>query len=147
MPRYLTIEELLERRRNEQLLHLANDGAGGLDTDRLVQAIGDAEGEVTSWLSSRYGDRLPTAPADASDELKRLVADLVPYHLSKGAAVMPEQIVEEHRAVVSQLRAVAQGVAVLDLPSKPAVDSSRPVITSLRPASDANLTLAKLEDW
>jgi phage gp36-like protein len=147
MPRYLTRPELLARRRQEQLAHLARGEDGQLDVDRIDQAIDAAEGEVTSWLGPRYGDDLPTVPAAASEALKTYTADLVPYHLAKGSAAVPEQVLLEYRETRSMLRAIALGTAVLDLPAKPATDSSRPVVAALRPASDAGLTLDTLRDW
>lgn len=147
MSRYLTQPELLDRRRREQLLRLAKADAGGLDDERVAQAIADAEAEVTSWLAPRYGGDLPDAPAAAGEQLKRLVADLVPYHLSKGSAAIPDQVLDEYDRTVRFLRAIAQGTAVLDLPAKPKTDSSTPIARALRPASDAALTLDTLKGW
>lgn len=145
--RYLTQQELLERRRPEQLQVLASDEAGMLDDARIDQAIADAESEVTGYLSPRYGRDLPEDPQDASPSLKRLVADLVPYHLAKGAAHVAEGILDEHTRAVAELRDIARGLASLDLPAAPATDNAQPTIAIKRPASSAALTLEKLEGW
>lgn len=147
MPRYLTRPELLERRRLEQLQRLASDEAGQLDTARVDQAIADAESEVTSYLAGRYGGDLPATPANASDALKRLVADLVPYHLAKGAPHVAEALLEEHGRAIAALRDIARGLASLDLPAAPATDTTEPRVAVKRPASDAKLTLETLVDW
>jgi phage gp36-like protein len=147
MPRYLTSQELLARRRREQLLHLARGENGQLDADRVDQAIAAAEDEVTSYLLSRYGGDLPSDPGGASEQLKRLVADLVPWHLGKGAPALAEAVVDEYKATVSLLRSIASGSASLNLPSKPSSDNASPVIAARRPASDAKLTLETLERW
>lgn len=145
--RYVTQEEVLARRRQEQLLHLARAGDGTLDIVRLDQAITDAEADVTSLLLPRYREKLPTTPAKSSDQLKSLVAGLVAYHLGKGAAAIPQSILDEYDRTMTMLRAIGRNAADLDLVDQPTVDNSTPIVRALRPATDAALTLEKLKGW
>jgi phage gp36-like protein len=144
MARFLTVQELYDRRGESEILRLAAASVAAVES-----AIGQAEDEAVSYLLSRYGDQLPTTPADSPGILKDKVAVIAHRRLVRGPQVA-DSLLRETEEALAWLGKVARGVASLNLPEAAArrVDRSGPgILTTRHPDPIPPLSREALEDW
>jgi phage gp36-like protein len=142
MPRFLTRQELIDRRGQDELLRLA----GGVEAT-LDEAVLQAEALAVSYLLVRYRQTLPTEPATTPEVLKAAVA--VFAHRKLVTAGQPSPALDQEAAQsLAWLRDVARGAAALDLPDAPPQDDTTPAILSnAKAAEPPGLRLCDLEPW
>lgn len=140
----LTREELYQLRGEDEILRLARGDVDVIDARMLA-----AEQEAISYLSTRYGNQLPSLPEEIPAVLKEKVAVLAHRKLATGAQVAPALVAEEQQAL-SWLSRASRGLVDIGLPSRPPADSTTalPLVTKPRRGpSTPGLTLENLEGW
>ncbi len=112
---YVTNSEIQSRLGTQAYIQLTDDtGSGSADTDKVDEARLGAEGEVNSYLATRYA-----VPVDLADEpdvqavLKSFVLDLVSYRLHSRRPPVPADIVRRREEAVTWLSRVASGIVQL----------------------------------
>jgi phage gp36-like protein len=145
VPRFLTREELGALRGEVDLLRLAANSE-----DAITSALGQAEAEASSYLLSRYGDRLPSTPETAPAVLKAKVAALAHRLLSRSPQVA-QALIDDAKDARDWFKAVARNQASLDLPDIVAqpVDRANPLIltTPSDPDRPPPLDWESLKGW
>jgi phage gp36-like protein len=109
------IEKLIPR---ALLVELTDDeNLGGVNLDRLDEAISQADAEIDAYISRRYS--VPVEPVPAL--LRKLSGDMAVYHLySRTVQSMPEVRRERYTDAVRRLEAIARGIAGLGIAEEPA---------------------------
>ncbi len=145
--RFLTYTELLAIAGSDRLARLAP--GQGRDQKRLAEAAkSKAENEAVSYLLRRYGDALPTAPAQTPQVLKEKLVDLALHKLASDRSdVVAAEIERKGEAAVVWLRAVSIGRADLGLVARPAVDTSTSMLLATTTAGHQVFGGGKLDDW
>ena len=112
---YVTNSEIQARLGSQAYIQLTDDtGSGSADTAKIDEARLGAEGEVNSYLATRYA-----VPVDLSGEaevqavLKSFVLDLVSYRLHSRRPPVPADIVRRREEAVTWLSRVASGIVQL----------------------------------
>lgn len=90
-----------------QLTDRATPPAGAIDATVLARALDAADGEIDSYLASRYSIPLATTP----NILRDCAADIARYRLHDRGA--PEIVEANYKARIAWLRDVAKGTASL----------------------------------
>jgi phage gp36-like protein len=145
--RFLALADLYARRGQAEMLRLAGNVDGEPNLARIISAIGSAEAEALSYLTSRYTeDQLPVTPETTPDVLKDTVATLAHRRLAGSVQVAPalETEATEARAWLSR---AARGIVNLGLSSQPQVDRGTAQILVTQTNPGTNLTFDTLEDW
>lgn len=106
---YATEQDLIERFGEAELLQLTDpDQTGLIDSDRVDQAIQDAEREIDAYIGVRHDLPLSATPP----LLVSLSCDIARYKLYTHAP--PEEITERYKAARQLLGAIARGQAALE---------------------------------
>ena len=108
-----------------------DSGSGSADTNKVSQARLGAEGEVNSYLATRY--QVPiniAAEAETGEVIKTFVLSLVAYRLHSRRPPVPVDVVRRHDEALTWLSRVAAGI--VQLPSSVAP----PITTSIGTISD-----------
>jgi phage gp36-like protein len=105
-------------------IQLTDDtGTGSADVNKVNQARLGAEGEVNSYLATRY--RAPvniTGEAETGEVIKTFVLDLVSYRLHCRRPPVLDDVVRRHEEAVAWLNGVASGQ--VQLPSTVALPAT-----------------------
>ena len=116
-------------------IQLTDDtGTGSADTSKVSQARLGAEGEVNSYLATRYQAPVNiTGEAETGEVIKTFVLALVAYRLHARRPPVPVDIVRRHDEALIWLSRVAAGL--VQLPSTVAL----PVTTSVGVVSQTQI--------
>jgi phage gp36-like protein len=107
---YCAKQDMKDRFGEGQMIQLTDrTGAGIIDDTVLNQAIGDADGEINSYLTKRYDLPLATVPP----ALVLKACDLTRFYLYEVA--VPEAVQKRYDNAVVWLRGVAKGDISLGL--------------------------------
>jgi len=93
-----------------ELAELTAESGDTPDSQVVAEAISRADGEIDSYLGSRYA--LPLLPAPA--QVKGLSMDMSIYHLYSRRSAVPPVRRARYEAALSFLKQVAAGEAVLE---------------------------------
>lgn len=112
---YVTNSDIQSRLGSQAYIQLTDDaGSGSADTAKVDEARLGAEGEVNSYLATRYA-----TPVDLTNEpevqavLKSFVLDLVSYRLHSRRPPVPADMVRRREEAVTWLSRVASGIVQL----------------------------------
>ncbi len=142
MGRFLTLAEFLARKGEERVARLSDS------QEEQEAAIARAEEEAASYLATRYPTQLPTAPAATPETLKASVADAAFYYLATdNKDQISEKDADGYKRSVAYWKDVARGAAILNLPSRPAVDVSAPEVHATRGVRDLVFGHGGLDEW
>lgn len=115
MAAYLTLDDLVRRFGQDEILDLAEDKADDtgetIDQDKVDRAIQDATGEIDSALAGG-GYRLPLASVPPI--LTAYGCDIARYRLYDNRAT--DQVTKRYDDAIKALRAIASGSLKLGLP-------------------------------
>lgn len=121
------------------------------ETEVVELAILDGEDEAVSILRGRYtDDEIPATPETTSRRLKVLVAALAWYNLHRHFQVTPGKVLADRDDARKALQSISYGEMSLLLTDDPAVDSGRPVVSSIRRPStiyEQPMTLERMDGW
>jgi phage gp36-like protein len=107
---YCTKQNLIDRFRESELIQLTDEaGAGVIDDAVLNEAIGDAAGEIDSYLTGRYD--LPLASVPPALVLK--ACDMARYYLYDEAVT--DIVQKRYDNAIAWLKLVANGTISLGL--------------------------------
>ena len=124
---YCTIQNMLDRFSEEELIQLTDTGDVGIVDQAVLQsAIDDASAFIDGYLQSRY--QLPLTEVPRS--LVRVACNIVRYFLYDDAAT--ERVQADYDGAVAYLKSVSKGEVVLGASTtgvKPTVAESAEVIT------------------
>jgi phage gp36-like protein len=118
---YCTEDDLLQMISASELAALTTESGDEPDVEVVNGAISKAEGEIDSYVGSRYAVPLSPAPA----QVQALAVDLALYHLYARRSIVPPVRKEKYAAAVVWLRQVAAGEAVLAVAAATAPEMSR----------------------
>lgn len=107
-----------------QLTDRADPPVGAIDTAVLDRALEAADGEIDSYLATRYALPLASVPVILRD----CAADIARYRLH-GRGV-PERVEKAYQARVAWLRDVARGVAGIGVDTLTPASAGLPEMTS-----------------
>jgi phage gp36-like protein len=121
-------------------------GTGSADTTKVSQARLGAEGEVNSYLATRY--QVPvniTGESETGEVIKTFALSLAAYRLHSRRSPVPTDIIRRHDEALAWLSRVAAGI--VQLPSTVAL----PITTSVGLVTDSQIssrtmTRSELED-
>jgi phage gp36-like protein len=144
---YVTNAEIQSRLGTQVYIQLTDDtGSGSADVAKVDEARLGAEGEVNSYLATRYA-----VPVNLSGEsevqavLKSFVLDLVSYRLHSRRPPVPADIVRRREEAVTWLGRVASGLVQLPSAVTLAENASMgPLPQAVRPAR--SMTRESLEN-
>lgn len=123
---YATLQDLIDRFSNDQVLLAADrDGDGIVDETVVDTALDDATAEIDSYLAEVYTLPLVTVPA----LIKRLCADIAMHRLSPEADIATEGRRTRYQEAVSILKKLAKREISLGLATTPST-RIKPSITS-----------------
>jgi phage gp36-like protein len=107
---YCTKQNLIDRFREDELIQLTDEaGAGVINDTVLNQAIGDADGEINSYLAGRYTLPLASVP----EVLVLKACDIARYYLYDEA--VPDVVQKRYDNAIAWLKLVAKGDISLGL--------------------------------
>jgi phage gp36-like protein len=107
---YCTKQDLIDRFREGELIQLTDaTGAGVINDTVLNQAIGDADGEINSYLAGRYALPLASVP----EVLVLKACDMARYYLYDEA--VPDIVQKRYDNAIAWLKLVAKGDISLGL--------------------------------
>lgn len=119
---YCTKANLVTAIGDRALLQLADlDGDGLVDDAAVTLAIRRADALINTHLSKQYTVPVVTVP----DELLSRSIDITVYFLRKGRGTLDQHEIDEHKADLEWLQAVARGDLVLDVDPVPPKHSIR----------------------
>lgn len=104
---------------NDELIKLTDDeNSGGINTERLNEAINAASNEFDNYLRDIYDIAL--FPSPLPEMLTQIIADIAIYNLYKRRfrLDMPESISKIYEIAVDKLTKIARGEIQLMLPKK-----------------------------
>jgi phage gp36-like protein len=107
---YITLTDLQQRFSADEILALADDGAGQIDQDEIDRAIEDASGEIDGYVAAG-GYAVPLSPVPSI--VKAYACDIARYRLYDDAAT--EQVTKRYDDAIKFLRAVARGEVLLGI--------------------------------
>lgn len=112
---YVTNSEIQSRLGTQAYIQLTDDsGSGSADVAKVDEARLGAEGEVNSYLATRYAVPVDlSAEAEVQAVLKSFVLDLVSYRLHSRRPPVPADIVRRREEAVTWLARVASGIVQL----------------------------------
>jgi phage gp36-like protein len=112
---YVTNSEVQSRLGTQAYIQLTDDtGSGSADTAKVDEARLGAEGEVNSYLATRYAVPVNlSGEAEVQAVLKSFVLDLVSYRLHSRRPPVPADIVRRREESVTWLGRVASGLVQL----------------------------------
>jgi phage gp36-like protein len=121
---YAAVSDMIERFGQAEMIRLSTpDGAAMVvvNEEPIARALDDAAAMIDTWLRKRYRMPLTVAPP----EIRRACCILARYDLSIGEQRNPsEQTIEDRKEVMTWLRAIGAGTALLDLAEVPVSDQS-----------------------
>lgn len=101
---YCTLQDLIDRFGEQELLHLSPNEAGdAIAPDKVTRAIDDATGEINGYVAAG-GYPVPLAPVPAI--VVAYCADIARYRLHTHA---PDQVSKRYDDAIKFLRAVSSG--------------------------------------
>ncbi len=140
---YAAVSDMIDRFGQAEMIRLSTaDGAPmvAVNPEPIARALDDASAIIDTWLRKRYRMPLTVAPP----EIRRACCILARYDLSIGEQRNPaEQTIEDRKEVMSWLRAIGAGSALLDLDEVTVSDqsyatqSSRAQVYNPDPAAEA----------
>ena len=97
------------------VVQLTDDtGSGAADSARITEARVGAEGEVNSYLATRYAVPVDlTGEPEVSAVLRTFVLDLAPYRLRSRRPPVPADVVRRRDEAIEWLARVASGLVQL----------------------------------
>jgi phage gp36-like protein len=107
---YSTQDDLLLMIPEEELAELTSEMGGGPDPLVVEEAIAKADGEIDSYLGTRYILPLVVIP----DQIRSLSVEIALHHLYSRRSVMPLVRGQKYDAAVAFLKEVAAGQARVD---------------------------------
>lgn len=109
MPAYATLDDMLARFQESELVQLTDEaGAGTIDQDKVDQAIVAASGTIDAYLAGAY--KLPLATVHPT--LVDLACDMARFRLCRGNPT--EGVERAHTAAMKTLREIAAGTIKID---------------------------------
>jgi phage gp36-like protein len=121
---YAAVSDMIDRFGQAEMIRLSTaDGAPmvSVNGEMIDRALDDASAIIDTWLRKRYRMPLTVAPP----EIRRACCILARYDLSIGEQRNPsEQTIEDRKEVMTWLRAIGAGTALLDLAEVPVSDQS-----------------------
>lgn len=109
---YITLADLTRRFGEEEILALADDGAGAIDTAEVDDAIADAQGEIDGYAAAG-GYALPLSPVPRI--IVAYACDIARYRLYDEHAT--EQVRKRYEDATKFLRLLAEGKVQLGIES------------------------------
>lgn len=113
-------QEILEKYiSREELIRLTDDeNAGGVNSERMFEAINIASNEFQNYVRDVYDISL--FPAPLPEQLTQIICDIAIYNLYKRRyrLEMPESIVNIYNNAIAQLSKIAKGELQVNLPKK-----------------------------
>jgi phage gp36-like protein len=127
---YVTNSEIQSRLGTQAYIQLTDDtGSGSADTAKVDEARLGAEGEVNSYLATRYAVPVNlSGEAEVQAVLKSFVLDLVSYRLHSRRPPVPADIVRRREEAVTWLGRVASGLVQLPSALTVAENASRGIL-------------------
>jgi phage gp36-like protein len=129
---------MISRFGQAELIRLTTpDGAPmvAINEEPILRALDDAAAIIDTWLRKRYAMPLTVAPP----EIRRACCILARYDLSIGEQRNPsEQTIEDRKEVMTWLRAIGAGTALLDLAEVTISDQSYATQQSRQPVYGTN---------
>jgi phage gp36-like protein len=138
---YCTEDDLLQMIPASELAALTTESGDEPDAEVVNGAINKADGEIDSYVGSRYAVPLSPVPA----QVQALSVDLALHHLYARRSIVPPVRKEKYEAAVAWLRQVAAGEAVVA-----GVAASAPEMSREAPDIDAKtrcFSRCTLREW
>ncbi|MBB3231707.1 gp436 family protein [Halomonas stenophila] len=107
---YITLQDLIDRFGQDELLQLADDGAGAIDQGEIDLAISDAGGEIDGRVAAGGYD-VPLDPVPSI--IQAYACDIARYRLYDEHAT--DQVTKRYEDAIKFLRAVAKGEVLLGI--------------------------------
>lgn len=107
---YITLADLTQRFREDEILSLTDTGGGSIDTDLTDRAIDDASGEIDGYVAAG-GYSVPLEPVP--NIIKAYACDIARYRLYDESAT--EQVTKRYEDAIKFLRAVSRGEVLLGI--------------------------------
>ena len=121
---YCTIEDIQGRITEDDLIRMTDEFGTGLpDTDKIADAIAEAEAEVDSYCAKRH--TVPFAPPVPAMIVK-VCKDIAVYNVYALKNAAHEDISDRYEKAVSYLKDVAKGIVDLTGPAAPEIDDGGP---------------------
>lgn len=105
--RYITIDDLLKRDSERDLINVTDPDGLAVDEDAVNQAIANAQAEVDAYIDGRL--RLPLLASEVSPQLRHYTLLVCRYYLY--ADKKTDAVIVEYEQAVRWLRDVAAGRA------------------------------------
>ncbi|MCP4131538.1 MAG: DUF1320 domain-containing protein [bacterium] len=126
---YLTIDEYLKRAYESETERLSNedevlDGTIGSEEEEILSiCIMDASGTIDRSLRKRYRLPLDVVPED----MKRLAFQISRFYLHEKKNIIGDAILEIYDRAMAELKRIAKGDTLLDLPELSAEKAVNPI--------------------
>ncbi|MFP3866880.1 MAG: gp436 family protein [Desulfobacteraceae bacterium] len=120
---YCSQDDLLKMIPLEELAEITSESGGTPDPAVVAEAIAKADSEIDSYCAVQY--LVPFAPVP--DRVRSLSVDIALYHLYSRRSVAPMVRRQKYEDAMAQLKAIAQGTAVLNIAGNPATATGREV--------------------
>lgn len=120
---YASPSDLINRYTEEQVLLVADDDMdGGVDQQKVIDSIMDADDEIDTYLANRYELPLVAVPR----VLVRLSCDIAMYRLSSEAGVLTDEKRVRYEDAIKLLDKLSKGTAKLSFPVDPEAAMAEP---------------------
>jgi phage gp36-like protein len=131
---YCTIDDLKKLIPEDMLIQLTDDeNTGAVATNRVEEAIGQADAEIDSYLAGEYAVPLNPVPEIA----RKCSVDMAAYNLySRRVEEIPETRSERYRNAVALLINIARGTAFVTAVPEPGPAAAGGRIKSTRTPED-----------
>lgn len=136
MTRFLTVEEMVTRFGEAEMLDLAGIGRDRsedgrrLDQERILSEINVAEGEVRAKIISRYPALDELTPENAPELIKGFVGDIARYYLrshSKSNNQVTDVVYDRYKRACKMLDDIQMRRASVDMPEGDAASGTSSV--------------------
>lgn len=115
-PRYIQPSDLIQKIPEKTQGLLTDDGTSlSKDSDRLSEAILEAEGEFESYVAARYSLPVQAEDGTVPPKVKSTIITVAKYHLYSRRDAISKEIQVQYDAATSWLRAVSKGNASIPL--------------------------------
>ena len=121
---YCTIEDIQGRITEDDLIRMTDEFGTGLpDTDKIADAIAEAEAEVDSYCAKRH--TVPfQSPVPAM--IVKVCKDIAVYNVYFLKNAASEKVSDRYQKAVSYLKDVAKGIVDLGGEAAPEIDDGGP---------------------
>ncbi|MBW1916401.1 MAG: DUF1320 domain-containing protein [Deltaproteobacteria bacterium] len=120
---YCSQDDLLKMIPLEELAEITSESGGTPDAAVVAEAIAKADSEIDAYCGVQY--LVPFDPVP--DRVKSLSVDIALYHLYSRRSVAPVVRRQKYEDALVQLKAIAQGTAVVSVSGSTATSTGREV--------------------